>query len=154
MNLKIFSFLAIFLSPVLFFGQLNPVKWEAKYNDLGHNEGEIILTATIEKKWHVYSQFISPDAGPVPTSFIFSGAKNFELVGKAQEEGAHEEFVKAFEAKIAVFENKAVFKQKIKRSNLKAFNTVIKLEYMTCNDMQCLPPKTIDLNLAIPEGKK
>jgi thiol:disulfide interchange protein DsbD len=152
--MKISIFLAAFLLPFCFFGQaVNPVKWEAKYNELANGEGEIIVTASIEKGWHTYSQHISPDAGPVPTTVDFSPGSNYEMIGKAVEENVKEEFDKTFEMKIASFEGKAIVKQKLKRKNEKSFQTPIKIEYMVCNDKQCLPPKTIDLMLIVPAKK-
>ena len=129
---------------------LNPVTWKATYIDLLNNEGEITFTATIEKKWHIYSQRPT-DAGPIPTTFSITTSKDFTAVGKVQEANAHEEYVKAFEAKVFVFENQAIFKQKIKRSNKKSFVIKASLEFMTCNDSQCLPPKTITFDIAIAE---
>jgi hypothetical protein len=151
MNLKSLLFFAVFLSPFVFSAQtLNPVKWQAQYTDLANNEGEITITANIEKAWHIYSQDTT-SAGPIPTSFNFTPGSNFKLIGKTIEAiKAKEEFVKAFEAKLHIFEEKAVFKQKINRLNNKAFTILFKLEYMTCNDMQCLPPKTVELNVAAP----
>ena len=152
--MKNWCFLMTFLAPLYFFGQvMNPVKWEAKYNELPNGESEIIVTATIEKGWHTYSQNISPDAGPVPTTVNFSPGSNYELVGKAIEDNVKEEFDKTFEMKIASFEGKAIIKQKVKRKNLKSFETPIKIEYMVCNDKQCLPPKTIDLTLSVTAKK-
>lgn len=131
--------------------QLNPVSWKTTYVDKGNNEGEIVITATIEDKWHIYSQRPT-DAGPIPTSFtITANNANYSVIGKVEEQDAHEEYVKAFEAKVFVFEHEAVFKQKIKRKNTKSFTINVSLEFMTCNDMQCLPPKTIDLTVQIPE---
>lgn len=152
--MKIWCFLIFFLAPFCFFGQgMNPVKWEAKYNETLNGEGEITVTATIEKGWHTYSQNISPDAGPVPTTVNFSPGSNYEMIGKTIEENVKEEFDKTFEMKIASFENKAVIKQRIKRKNQKNFETPIKIEYMVCNDKQCLPPKTVDLILSVPAKK-
>lgn len=152
--MKIWSFLAVFLLPIYFFGQaLNPVKWEVKYNELANGEAEIIVSATIEKGWHTYSQNIAPDAGPVPTTVNFSPGSDYEMIGKATEENVKEEFDKTFEMKIASFDGKAVIKQKLKRKNVKSFQTPIKIEYMVCNDKQCLPPKTIDLMLIVPAKK-
>jgi thiol:disulfide interchange protein DsbD len=154
MNRKILSFLAIVLLPILALCQApNPVKWEAKYKDLGNNEAEISVIATIEKGWHTYSQFISPDAGPVPTTITFSPGSNFEIIGKPLEEGVKEEYDKTFEMKMASFEGKALIKQKIKRKNTKEFQTPIKIEYMVCNDNQCLPPKEVSVTLIVPGGK-
>jgi hypothetical protein len=153
--MKLKQLLLVFglLSPLFFLSQnLNPVKWEAKYVELENNEGLITLAATIDEGWHIYSQKIGSD-GPIPTSFVFSPT-NFQLIGKAEEIGAKEEFDKAFDMKLITFEKNAVFKQKIKRSNLKTFISPIKIEFMTCNGMQCLPPKTIDLTVSIPAVTK
>ena len=153
MNIKSLLILGVFFVPFVTVSQiLTPVKWDGHYKELSNGEAEIIITANIESHWHIYSQRPT-DAGPIPTSFVFSEAKAFQLIGKTEEENAKEEFVKAFDAKIFVFTGKAIFKQKIKRINLKSFSTVVKLEYMTCNDEKCLPPKTVDLTVEVPEMK-
>jgi DsbC/DsbD-like thiol-disulfide interchange protein len=126
----------------------NPVKWTAVYKSISQNEGEVIITANIEKGWHTYSQRPT-DAGPIPTSFSFTPSKDFETIGTTQEENAHEEFVKAFDAKIFVFDGKAEFRQKVK---VKKKGTVIlfNVDYMCCNDVMCLPPKTSQLSVKTP----
>ncbi len=129
---------------------LNPVIWKATYIDLPNGEGELSFTANIENKWHIYSQRPT-DAGPIPTSFSITPSNDFLLVDKVQEENAHEEFVKAFDAKVFVFEKQAVFKQKIKRRNTKSYIIKTSLEFMTCNDAMCLPPKTVAFDIIVPE---
>jgi hypothetical protein len=126
----------------------DPVKWSARYNPLSETEGELLITATIEKGWHTYSQRPTTD-GPIPTSFTFTPSKKYELKGNTVESDAHEEFVKAFEAKIFVFKDKAEFRQKIKLKDGAGFDVPLKLEYMSCNDLMCLPPKTIDLSVKV-----
>ena len=127
----------------------NPVVWSATYKAISSTEGEIIIQAKIEKGWHTYSQRPT-EAGPIPTNIAFVAAPSlFELIGKTNETDAHEEFVKAFDAKIFVFTDKAEFRQKIKLKGKGGFNVTVKVEYMTCNDMMCLPPKTIDLSVKI-----
>lgn len=148
---KITFILLSFLSLGLFAqNQSNPVSWSATYVDKGNKQGEILIKALIEDKWHIYSQRPT-DAGPIPTSFSITPQEGvYVLNGKVEEKDAHEEYVKAFEAKIFVFDHEAVFTQKITRQTNKAFTVNIKLEYMTCNDMQCLPPKIIDLQVNVP----
>lgn len=128
---------------------LEPVTWKVSYIENANHEGEIIYTATIQDKWHTYSQRITDD-GPVPTSFSITTNDNFELVGKVEETGAHEEYVKAFEAKVYLFEHEAVFTQKIKRKSDKTFSISSYVEFMSCNDVMCNPPKTVSLPLTIP----
>lgn len=126
--------------------QQNPVQWFASYKAISATEGEIVINALIDKGWHTYSQRPT-DAGPIPTAFAFTNQGNYELVGKTQESDAHEEFVKAFDAKIFVFTNKAEFRQKIKLVGKSGFIIPFKVEFMCCNDNMCLPPKTIDLSV-------
>lgn len=146
--------LFLFLLSIITFGSfaqtpLKPVTWNASYVSTSATEGEIHFTATIDKKWHIYSQRPT-DVGPIPTSFTVSPNADFELVGKVEEGEAHEEFVAAFDAKVFVFSEKAVFKQKIKLKNQKGTTIKSTLEFMTCNDVQCLPPTMIDFSVLVP----
>ena len=128
--------------------QQNPVTWQTTYKSLSSTEGEIIITATIEKGWHTYSQRPT-DAGPINTTVTFPTSKQYTLVGKTEESGAHEEFEKAFDAKVFSFSDKAEFKQKIKLTSKAGFAANFKVEYVCCNDKMCLPPKTIDLTVKV-----
>lgn len=147
---KLFLFLAslIALTNYSQAQNTNPVTWQATYKSISATEGEVIVTGTIEKGWHTYSQRAT-DAGPIPTSLKFTETKDYSLNGKTTESEAHEEYVKAFEAKVFVFSGKAEFKQKIKVNSKKPLTVALKLEYMCCNDMMCLPPKTIDLSVKV-----
>ena len=129
---------------------LKPVTWNVTYVEKSATEGEIVFTATIQKKWHIYSQRPT-DVGPIPTSFTVTPNANVNLVGKVEEEAAHEEFVPAFDAKVFVFSDQARFRQKLIRKSNKAFTVSTALEFMTCNDLQCLPPSTLQFVVAIPE---
>lgn len=126
----------------------NPVTWMASYKSISASEGEIIITAHIEKNWHTYSQKPTAD-GPIPTSFSFTPSKQYQLVGKTEESPAHEEFQEAFGAKVFLFSDKAEFKQKIKITGKPGFSVPFKVEYMCCDDKMCLPPKTMDLNVKV-----
>ena len=126
----------------------NPVKWVASYKSISATEGEIIITAQIDRPWHTYSQRPTPD-GPVPTAFSFTETKQYQLVGKVEESNAREEFDAAFGAKVFVFADKAEFKQKIKLTAKTPLTIFFKVEYMCCDDKMCLPPKTIDLSVKV-----
>lgn len=126
----------------------NPINWTATYKSISATEGEIIITGTLEKGWHTYSQRPT-DAGPIPTSFTFTPSKFYKPEGKTTESNAHEEFVKAFDAKIFVFNEKAEFRQKIKLTGKGGFTVAVKVDYMCCNDMMCLPPKTVELQVKV-----
>lgn len=141
----LFTFFSVLIFSVLS-AQQNPVTWSAVYKGTANSEGEIIITAKIEKGWHTYSQKAT-DAGPIPTTFTFPKSKDYEIAGKTEESNAHEEYVKAFEATLYVFHDKAEFRQKVKLKSKSALTIPFKVEFMSCNDMMCLPPKTIELSV-------
>ncbi|KMQ61644.1 hypothetical protein ACM46_16790, partial [Chryseobacterium angstadtii] len=61
----------------------NPVKFKFTINDLGNNQYEAVLNATMESGWHIYSKDLPEDTG-IPTEYKVSG-KNIELIGKFTE---------------------------------------------------------------------
>jgi thiol:disulfide interchange protein len=131
----------------------NPVKFKFTVNELGNNQYEAVLNATLESGWHIYSRDIPEDTG-IPTEYVVSG-KNIELIGKFQEVGKkHEEFSEAFGGKIIYYSNSAGFKQKFKlKDGTKPGEVVAEITYQTCDDRVCLAPNTLEFNQKItPKG--
>ena len=129
----------------------DPVKWSFSSEKLNENEYNLIITAKIEKGWHVYSQFID-DGGPIPTSFKFKPSKDYQLVDKVTESPkAVGAFDKNFNMQIAWHKNQVVFKQKI---SLLVPKTTIAgtLEFMVCNDERCLPPAELEFTIPVQSG--
>jgi thiol:disulfide interchange protein DsbD len=126
------------------FSQKDPIQWKAAFFYQLDGKGYIEITGTLEKGWHTYSTRITGD-GPIPTSFSFQPASFYKLDGNVQEIGAHEEYVAAFDMKLSLFSEKAVFRQGILVTGSRGGKVKISVEYMCCNDNMCLPPKTIDL---------
>ena len=119
-----------------------PVKWSFYSNKLSETEAELVAKATIDKKWHIYSQFLSGD-GPIPTTFKFAPSAGVTLVGNAAESGGKiSMYEKMFEMQLTYFEETAVFTQKVRLSQP---NAIIKgsLEFMACNDRTCIPPEEV-----------
>ncbi|AZB31738.1 protein-disulfide reductase DsbD family protein [Chryseobacterium balustinum] len=131
----------------------NPVKFKFTVNELGNNQYEAVLNATLESGWHIYSRDIPEDTG-IPTEYVVSG-KNIELIGKFHEVGKkHEEFSEAFGGTIIYYSNSAGFKQKFKlKDPTKAGDLVAEITYQTCDDRVCLAPNTLEFNKKItPTG--
>jgi len=85
-----------------------------------------------------------------PLSFKIS--PDFDLVGNTSEEEGHTVDDPVFEMTIKYFENKATFKQRIKVLNENSFKILGEVEFMVCDDANCLPPTTVDLEFSI-KGK-
>ena len=121
----------------------NPVKWKTAVEKISDNEYYLVATASIEAGWKLYAQNIPPK-GPIPTTFTFEKSANFELMGKTEESKPIQKHDKVFDMEIAYFHNQAVFKQRIKIvkpvASIKAT-----VEFMSCDDSNCLPPDTVDL---------
>ncbi|MCQ4139636.1 thioredoxin family protein [Chryseobacterium sp. EO14] len=156
------KFSSIYKIPLLLFffitlavsGQIkNPVKFKFTINELGDNQYEAVLNATMESGWHIYSKDIPEDTG-IPTDYKVSG-KNIELIGKFTEVGKkHEEFSEAFGGKIIFYSNTAGFKQKFKlKDGTKPGDVVAEITYQTCDDRVCLAPNTLEFNKQVtPKG--
>jgi thiol:disulfide interchange protein DsbD len=121
-------------------GQIkNPVRWSTSWTKTGGQEFELVFTATIDPGWFVYSQFLEEN-GPIPTSFHFNAGTHFQLLGKAREEGKRKEgFDEIFGMNVVKFSGTVNFRQRVRVLN-PAVPVVGYLEYMTCDNEQCLPP--------------
>ena len=126
---------------------LTPVHWSYGAKKISKDEAVIFIKATIDDGWHVYSQYVK-DGGPVKTTITFPASVAYSLIGKTIEPTPITRNEKVFSMDVSFFEHEVIFQQKIK---LKAGATTVKgtLEYMTCNDHQCLPPDDIDFSVAV-----
>ncbi|MGB4654927.1 MAG: thioredoxin family protein [Bacteroidales bacterium] len=135
------------------FGQiLEPVKWSYSTKIINDSVAELIFTATIDDKWHIYSQEVPPD-GPRPTLFMFDKAGTYSLIGKASEPHAEEAYDEQMEMNLKFFSDKAVFKQKVKMLSNKPFTITGEVECQVCDDKSCiLDVKSFSFSL--PGSKK
>ena len=126
----------------------NPVKWSMDYKQVSADEFDLIFTANIDDKWVVYSQEIGDD-GPVPTSFTFDKGDHFSRIGKVEESGNRKKkFDKVFEMDLIKFYGIGIFTQRVKVSDINQPITGY-LEFMTCDDVRCLPPTEVDFSFEL-----
>ena len=130
--------------------QLNPIIWSFTAKKTGDRMYEIQMKATIQKKWHLYSQTQPDDAIINPTAFTINANPLFKLDGKIKEIGKMEKYK---DAALGVSANQysttVTFVQKVKlKANVKT-NFTGNVEYQTCDDHQCLPPKKVNFSVAI-----
>jgi thiol:disulfide interchange protein len=114
---------------------LNPVKWTSKVEKVSDAEFNLIMEGTIEKGWHVYSQY-TPDNGPLPAEFKFDKAKgNYELIGKVKESPYKKQYNDIFEVDEYYFENKMTFIQKVKIVNASVTTIKATIDYQVCKEV-------------------
>ena len=137
----------------LFLNKWDKGKGISEQYQLAEKEFILKAQAKIQSGWHLYGQYIE-EGGPSPTAFTFKNTpKKFELVGKTTEEKGHETIDKIFDMKIKYFEDKAVFTQKIKVTS-DVSSITADVDFMVCDDSNCLPPTTEELTFKIPAEKK
>jgi thiol:disulfide interchange protein DsbD len=126
---------------------LTPVHWSYGAKKISSTEAVVFLKATIDDGWHVYSQTVK-DGGPIKTSFTFTPSKDYSTIGSTIEPKPISKMEKVFNMEVGFFEKSVIFQQKIK---LNTGQTTVKgtLEYMTCNDHQCLPPDDIEFSIPV-----
>jgi DsbC/DsbD-like thiol-disulfide interchange protein len=126
---------------------LHPVKWSYAAKRTGKQEALIFFKATIEPGWHIYSQTVKA-GGPVKTSIVLNSSPDFEKLGYATEPRPKSGYDKTFAMTISVFESSVTFRQKIK---LYKPGTIVSgtINYMVCNDKQCLPPDDVPFSVTI-----
>ncbi len=133
---------------------LEPVSWTFSQKEVGDGEYELRFIAKIDKGWYVYAQGEQIDMGPVPTSFMFAESPDYEIVGDIEEKGkAIEGYDKFFDMEVKKFKRNARFFAKVK-SDKPAFTVKGSLEFMTCNDSECLPPEEVPFKFNIIKGTK
>lgn len=131
---------------------MNPVKWNFSVKKISKDDSELVLTATIDKGWHLYSQNI-PEGGPIATTFKFDKGTGFFLIGKIIEPKSTEVFDKVFNMKINYFSGKVEFRQKVKIMSAKPVEIKGIVEFMCCNDETCIPPAEVDFSFTLPASK-
>jgi thiol:disulfide interchange protein len=147
-TLSLFSLILAF--SISTFAQIvTPVKWKFSSKKIADNEFQLIFTANIDKGWHVYSQFLESDNGPVATSFTFEKNNSYKLNGKTSESKSKKEYDASFEMNVNYFDTKADFFQKVVL--LKEGKQTIKgsLQYMCCEEGRCLPPTDVEFSFEL-----
>lgn len=143
------SVIAILVTVFSFAQRQNPVSWNYEAIKKSADTYEIVLTATVEEPWHIYSQNTGK-GGPIPTAVVFKPNPLVTKTGKVKELGKLEKvFDKNFNTDVLYFSDKVKFVQLVKVKGGIKTNLSGTIEYMVCDDSQCLPPvkKSFDLKL-------
>ncbi len=148
MKKNILVLLSLVFSLNLFAQIEEPVKWQFSVNKISETEAELILKATIDKGWHIYSMNQEGE-GPIPLTFSFEQNKNYSLIGKIIEPKPTKKYEKCFEMNTLFFEHEVIYKQKVKFLSQDIFSILGSLNFQTCDDQKCLPPTDVDFGFMI-----
>lgn len=120
------------------------VQWTIMYNKQSNS---FQLKASILPGWHLYSQHLSTNEGPVPTTFVFDEKSGLLWSSDVKEPTSLIAFDPNFEANLNYFEKEVVFERTIKGTYSGVISGTI--TYMVCNDEMCLPPLEFPFSIQI-----
>lgn len=146
---KLYFFIAFSVGACVLHAQ-SPISWNFTSKKIADKTFEIHLTADIQQGWHLYSQEQPDDAIAVPTSVKLNNNPLLKPDGKVKEIGKMEKFNdKTLGISANQYSEKVDFIQVVKLKSSAKTNVSGTVEFQTCNDKKCLPPKTVNFNVAL-----
>lgn len=123
------------------------VRFSVSRHDVSPLEFDIVFTGRADAGWHIYSTDI-PAGGPTAAEFGLDRISGAELVGPLKAgPGARRKMDEIFEMEVSYFEGSAVFTQRVRLTG-GPYEVKGYLRYGACNDMNCLPPTSVDCRFA------
>lgn len=148
---RYFFFFFLLFATVAYSQSDTKVKWKYEAVKKTGWQYEILLTATIEKGWHLYSQKQSADAIALPTTIRIGNNPFIQLKGSAKESGKlFDQLDAATRTRARYYADQVVFAQLVELKKPVKTALTGEIEFMVCDDKQCLPPATVNFSLKLP----
>jgi len=132
-------------------GSAKMVKWNFTSKKINDKTYEVHFSAVIDGKFHMYAQNVGVE-GPLPTTFTFTKNPLISFNGKVKEVGnlikKHED-VWGEKGTVNYFERTVDFVQVVQLKSKAKTNVGGKVEFMVCDDKQCLPPAEVNFKIDI-----
>ena len=112
----------------------NPVTWTTQASQTDSQTYDLVITATIEEKWHLYATEM-PEDGPLPTEFTF---QDTTPIGPLTHSELITGFDPIFEMELSYFDNKAIFYQTVVVADEAVQDITVDLIYQACDDKLCI----------------
>jgi len=128
----------------------DPVDWEfGLYPSEQAGMHDLVIHATVDSCWHIYSQDNDPNNGPVPTYFEFEWPAGVTPQGPVNECTPLEEYDPNFMMDLKFFEEEVYWRQTVDLSGAQARDSLKGFVlFMVCDASMCLPPEEIPFAVA------
>jgi thiol:disulfide interchange protein len=131
-------------------GVVNPIHWDVRSESLGDDEYKIYFNATCDGDWHIYSQHLEGNEGPLPTVFVVELPEGGKTTSDMMEQAPHVEYDPNFKMELAFFEGSAEFTQTINVTGSPKIKASV--DFMACDDSGCLPPELVEFTIDLATG--
>ena len=147
---KIFSLsLMLFCSYVVIAQPKNPVTFNFQSKKISDKNYQIIIKAIVQKPWHIYAQN-TDKGGPIPTKITFKPNPIIKFNSSIQEIGKLQKvFDNTFGVNVLYYSNEVSFVQNVQLKVAAKTNVSGVIEYMVCDDKECLPPKKQNFEITL-----
>src|SRR6185436_4546402 len=124
------------------------VKWTYSAKKIAEKTYEVHLTANVNGNYHMYAQ--EGGDGPISTTFTFAKNPLVALQNKPKEVGKMKKvYEEAFKSEVRYYEKSVEFVQLVKLKGNAKTTLAGKVEFMVCNEKQCLPPSEVDFSVNV-----
>ena len=145
---------AVMLSLAVSAQSNNPVSWKTSVKMTSKTEGVITMTATMQAGWHIYNTTLIEGGSYKKTNINLSESTGIKLVGAPKASAKAVTVDDKDFGLISYWDNKVTFTQKFKVTDKTKARIIGNINYMSCNDETCMPPKNEKIDLAVPAYKK
>ena len=156
MNMR-HAFLAVLLAVAGGLGAqvYDPVKWEfGLYESEQAGKTDLVLRATVEPCWHIYSQFLDSQDGPVPTYIEATLPAGADSTGGFRECTPIVAYDPNFMMDLKFFEEEVYWVATLDLSGAQATDSITGfVSFMVCDSTKCLPPEDVLFSLAVGDVK-
>ena len=130
-------------------GSAKQVKWTFTSKKLSENLYEVRMSAVINGDYHLYAPNQVTE-GPISTTFKFTPNPLVAMDGKLKESGKLiKKYESAWPGDVTYYEKKVEFIQQVKLKGKVKTSVAGNIEFMVCDDSQCLPPSQVDFKIAV-----
>ena len=128
-------------------------QWKARLEPVDARAGEraqVVVEATVEAPWHIYSATPPDGPGPRPTTLEVLPGKALSPDGKVVQPPPHREMDEGFKKILESYPGAVAFglPVKVNAGVSGAQQATVKVKYQACKEGLCMPPKTEEVALA------
>lgn len=144
-----FLFSLVLLAAAVNAQSAKQVQWAYTAKKIADKTYEVHMTATIGANYHMYAQNAGVE-GPLPTTFKFTKNPLAVYDGKLKEVGKLiKKKEEVWNGTVQFYENSVDFVMLVKLKGDIKTSLAGTVEFMVCNDSQCLPPSKTDIKVNI-----
>ena len=127
----------------------DPTDWKAEVKKGAAGHYTVTYHLILKPTWHLYAMQPGGDGTLIATRFSTEKKSGVKSVG-AVTEGTKPTIttVEGVDGKVRLYTGKADFRQAVVGARGQSFTTVV--DYQSCNDKMCLPPKKAQLTIVLP----